>query len=257
MRPVMGLFAALLCLAAFRVQHPLSHYSWMELALPMLTSFLACSSAMVWNDLYDRDHDRKKGKRFAYDHPQMLFFLLIGILAAIGILAGMMKQISLVWTYLTIAMTAISLSYVRSYKYPVLATMIVAICSSVPSWYAITHNLLQLSGGLTIILIVIIVIGAREIIKDIEDATTDKGYKLTIPVVWGRETAWKATASLLLTGTAILCFVQYGRPMSVGSGLFFLCWIVVCWSRSPTKSKLTIDVSLLFYLLFLLFFSQA
>lgn len=143
-----------------------------------LEAFLVATFAMVQNDYIDRFHDLKKGKRFAYEHKkEFIIVLCIGWITVWGI------ALSLPTPNLSILIPVILISMFYSYSRKVMyvQTFCVAIASASPLIF-VNGNLVPLvfyDANALMFLSTFFGIFAREIVKDIEDAEIDVGYKYT------------------------------------------------------------------------------
>lgn len=141
-------------------------------------AFLIASFAMLQNDYVDRVNDLKKGKTFASDHSaQFRIVLIVGWIIIWSIaLFTLIEYIKLL-----IPVIIISMFYSWTRKVPYLQTLCVAFASASPLIFAngVTISLTSSWANSTMFIAVFLSIFGREIIKDVEDAYTDVGYKFT------------------------------------------------------------------------------
>jgi 4-hydroxybenzoate polyprenyltransferase len=186
------IFAGLLVHVGFKIAH--SPTDWVL----VIEVFFIASFAMIQNDYVDRTHDLKKGKRLAYDNPKLFRIILISGWFLITITA-----LTLLIEYCLFLMPGIIVSMLYSYsrKVPYLQTSCVAFASATPLIMPLNHGIpwpipVQ---NLFIFISVLLAIFGREIIKDIEDAEIDVGWKFT-PLSLKRQSKEEM---MMLAGTCI------------------------------------------------------
>lgn len=243
MRPVMGLFAVALCLAGFRLQAEFVHFHQWQIIICAGLTFLTCSLAMLWNDYVDRNRDVLKGKRLAYDNPSQFFRVVQVLGVVIGFTIGFLIDIGPLITGITLIVAALSLYYSMSYRIVILPTAIVALCSAFPSLYGFLVAPQHAQRTVVLFLITFLVIGAREILKDIEDMSCDVGYKATLPLRLG--VGWSRTIAALLVWLATLLVMWSWRsaPLVWASVLLAVVGILI-WPAARLKAaKLLLDIT--------------
>ena len=194
--------------------------------------FLIAGLAMIHNDYYDRENDIKKGKTFAYEHPQEFRRVLIIGWLVVWILALTFLLLQYWVTLLPVIVISICYSYFRKIIY--LQTLCVALTSASPLIIGHIDDSQKDPMHLNIIFffVVLLSIYAREVIKDIEDRNTDKGWKNT-PVSKGREPLHEyieVAGSLMCICTMILVavFKQISEHASPVASLFLMLAIGCC-----------------------------
>jgi len=252
-RPVMGLFATLLCLAGFRLQADLAHYHPWAIALCAVVTFLTCSLAMLWNDYADRYRDACKGKRLAYDNPDKFFRVITGLAVALGFSAAFLRDFSAWAAAITLVMIVLSVYYTRSYTRLGLPLAVVALCSAFPSLYGLVLGPEHPGAGAALFLIVVLIIGAREILKDLEDVELDAGYKATLPLRLGQNNSRLISASLLLLAGATAAVAWYGSSLAWVLLPMAGCALLVWPLARAQAGKLVLDLTILALLSGILF----
>jgi 4-hydroxybenzoate polyprenyltransferase len=206
-RPATSVFAALLVLIGFRYFHPVP---WNIVVILMIAISLVTASIMTWNDYIDRVHDSKKGKTYARDNPRYFVHYLLGLVS--GVIVTLACAFALdVWTGLFCCATwIVGMAYSFMTKWYLLQNLVVACCSGAPILIGMVFKrTFDVRPSLLFGACVFVVL-AREIHKDMEDATIDRGYKNTVPVIRGHSiaTLW---AYLLAFGW-VTCLLSYPHP---------------------------------------------
>lgn len=249
MRPIMGLFAVGLCLAGFRLQAEFVHFHQWQIIICATLTFLTCGLAMLWNDYADRDRDVLKGKRLAHDNPDQFFRVAQILGVVIGLIIGFLIVIGPLITGITLIVAALSLYYSMSYRIVILPTAIVALCSASPSLYGFLVHPQEAQRTVVLFLITFLVIGAREILKDIEDMSSDVGYKATLPLRLGVGRS-RIIATLLIWLAALLALWSWrATPLVWASVLLVVIGIVIWSSPRPKAAKISLDITTLLVLL--------
>lgn len=243
-RPVMGLFASLLIVAAFRLQGiTVEQYGYQKMSVLISLVVGGLTIAMVWNDWYDRDHDAKKGKTYARDNEDLYFrySFTLGI-----VVAGLISLIDFrSWQFWFSMLLMIgSLYYVRTYQIPLLPAITVALVSALPSLYWIGDNRAErpFLGFIFCVLIFVYII-ARETLKDLADVEVDVGYKMTPPIVWGERAARLFAAGLLMIVALSLEFLGLAGWLHLTPLLALAAAAITLknWNP-PTWGKLCVDL---------------
>lgn len=198
MRPI-SLFSFFTVLAGYLI----SSHSWhipplvlMEaLVLMLITSF-----GMAWNNFQDRQMDLKKGRSFAYNNPgKSLALTLVLLVISVTVLPQFTgKNFNLACTIMAVIL--FWYSYIS--RIILVDNLIVAAFSA---WLIIvtTDNIFQLSSiQISLTLIIFLLILGREILKDVEDVKIDRGYRNSIPIMFG-----KANAINIISLSWFLCSV--------------------------------------------------
>ncbi len=181
-------------------------YHIMHLRLPpamiglnALAFALVTGNIMMFNDIVDRFHDVKKGKRFAHDHPTTirLAWRLMSAFIAI-LLIALSYQHALVATFCA-GVWWLGLAYSFVPHWYIAQNALVAACSASPVLCGLVVHGHWNSSASNTAMILFGMIFLREITKDIEDVAFDPGYKASIPVVTAQDTpiGWKPFAAFL------------------------------------------------------------
>ena len=210
------IFASLLVFVSFKICHIASSNS---LILGFGVLAIACAT-MVHNDWRDRFHDIRKGKTLAFSKPEkyilfdvMMWIIAFSITAAVSFQSP--RQSLLLW-----AAIASGLAYSETRKIPMVPIFMVSFTSASATLFPNFggHNSHKLWLFFFAILVVIF---GREIIKDLEDVSVDKGYKWTLPQIIGNH--W--------------CEIIAGISLAVSFILMILlCSYVIIWLPFPMLS---------------------
>lgn len=178
-RPYTVLFAGLVTWIGFRF-HDFDNLTVISLTLLGFLGITSC--IMSFNDLIDRENDKKKKKFFASQyHTELKFYCEILCLICIIILLpiafiDMWLFSFCMWIFL------LGMLYSFITHWYIIQNLVVAVCAAAPilcgSISLRQFNLRVAASSMAIFGI----IWAREIIKDIEDRKADLGYKVTIPI---------------------------------------------------------------------------
>lgn len=244
----MGLFAALLCLAGFRIQGDFAHFQWQQMVLCTLLSFATCSLAMLWNDYVDRERDLLKGKRLAFDNPERFYRILHRLGIGIGFSAGFVKDYRMFGTSVTLIAIILAIFYSNSYKRPLLPMLMVGTCSAYPSLYGLMAYPKHVWAGLGLFLVVFSAIAAREVLKDIEDERDDVGYKLTLPVLVGAGISSRIAATLYWISAGLVLATWPLVVPRACSVLIAVCGLVIWPINQPKIAKLSLDLTIIAFL---------
>lgn len=255
LRPVMGIFSSLLCLAAFRLQAPtFFQVNPTQVVVLLIAVFCGTSATMVYNDFVDREHDLRKGKCHAYESKYAYADLakrLYVVCAFCSAFSGSGISLGVICFCMVLG-----IYYSSTYRVRHLSMVTVGICSASPTLFALfVPSPRSIGLGVTLFLGVFVTICARETLKDIEDAEIDRGYKATIPAIWGISVGRKVAASILLGGSVPLLLLTKDTPPLVLLPLFMVVsGIVTITAKQPEKwGKLAIDLGTICLLIALLF----
>ena len=192
-----------------------------ELGIAMIVAFLICGGGMVINDYFDRVTDRKLHPNKPIPSGRILpntamFYtaslFIAGIILAIVFLPTVSIIITVGFTILLIAYSAV----LTKAKY--LGNFIVASGTAFTLIFGAS-----LAGNYFIIaplaMAALFANLARELIKDLEDVETDKGNKITLPMILGK----KKTESFIFLNYMIaiiavyipVVLLSFGKPMFV------------------------------------------
>jgi hypothetical protein len=181
LRARMGVFAALLALASFRVGNVDISSNWQYILVVCIVVFCATSATMVWNDYQDRDADRAKGKTFASNHAN-IFLAYATFMWVVTVLAVIALAIYGLTPYMVGCSLVLSGLFYNCFRkiWP-LPNIVVALTSANVTLFAPSVDYMQPKSILLLYLGAFLVILAREIVKDIEDVKVDAENKSTLP----------------------------------------------------------------------------
>jgi hypothetical protein len=178
-RPQTALFAFILTLIGF------SFYKTSVWHIAILTSLgftISTASIMTFNDLIDKEHDKKKKKYFASINLKKLYryWSIITSLAVLILCIIIFFDFYLFLFCFFILGLGLFYSFIPNRCCA--NNMIVAFCSASPVLAGMIYfkeiNFYPIISFITFFGIIMI----REIVKDIEDRQIDPGYKKTIPI---------------------------------------------------------------------------
>lgn len=174
--------------------------------LPAVAVFVVLCATMVQNDLRDRQHDARMGKRHAAQNPRQYRLYATTLWLLSGLLA-MAVWLDLGWQSGALIFLCIvtGLLYSELLTVPVLPNLLVAGASSLTVLLATLGQGNEDSGVLLLFVAVASVIHGREILKDFEDHPHDIGHKWTWIQAVG-ETGAKRVAALSL---AVACLATW------------------------------------------------
>jgi len=174
-------------------------------------SFFIAVSGMLQNDWRDRFHDIKKGKSFAAERPKLFLTVLVAFwsvsftIVGFAFFRGMLLGISFLF------LCAIGFAYSEIRKIPLLPTVLVVFCFSSPIFLpSIIYKEVAIPWFL--FLSVFFFVFGREMMKDIDDARIDKGYKWTLAVKMGIKGAQLIAMMSICIGIVIAFSVVVGLP---------------------------------------------
>lgn len=258
MRPVMGAFSSLLCLAALRLQAPtFAQSNVIQTALLLIAVFCGTSATMVWNDFVDREHDLKKDKTHAYRNQGAYIALsrrLWIVCASCCVWASKPEVFG--WLQIGIfCLCIVGIYYSYTYQTPGLPALAVGFASASPSLFALfVPHPRSIALGLALFGGVMLTICTREILKDLEDEEVDRGYKATLPVLLGRHTSKQLAAHILIYGALLLSPLCFNSILVLIPTGMIVSGLVTFWSKKPESTgKLSIDLCTVGILVALLF----
>lgn len=197
MRPLCGTSTALLVISGFRHGHRPIDWS------VVVAVFFITSMAMLWNDYHDREIDIAKGRLLASSHPVwFLRYAFAFVVISLGLFV-------LVWFHnpsfgmLCMGMWITSIAYNKAQHNPIAKNMIVSLNMGATVLFPL------LAGSKTTMLwfmagSIVLIITAREFVKDVEDMEVDCGKKRTLALVTNSRiekntvARWKLFLTLLL-----------------------------------------------------------
>lgn len=154
--------------------------SW-AIALLLATVFMGITwSIMSFNDIVDRDHDRKKGKTFASENPIELivfWFQLSGLTLLLLVVGFTFSP----WAALfCLGIWFLGLMYSFMQRIVLIQNWIVAVCSASPVLVSAFYNGYLLPKQSLVFIALVFLIASKEAYLDIKDRLVDKGYKKTL-----------------------------------------------------------------------------
>jgi len=241
LRPVNCLMAALGTFIGYSIASGLLECQ-PGIAIAMLVAFLVCGGGMVINDYFDLAIDKKQHPKKALASGRitpgtaMLYaaaLFLAGNLLAFFFLPTITSTIAVAFTILLIAYSR----FLGKAKY--LGNWVVASGTAFTLIFGAS-----LFGNYAIVawlaLAALFANLAREVIKDIEDLKTDKGFKKSLPMLLGKKkTIWFAFAYYLIAILAVYVPVfLYGFNRPAFTALVTIANIVFVASfRNARKGK--------------------
>jgi geranylgeranylglycerol-phosphate geranylgeranyltransferase len=165
----------------------------------MVSAMCLGAAGNVANDIADRDADAVNRP----DRPLVKGSISVNVALALGGIAGGVGLlipwfISLRLFALALAALVVMLCYSPLLKQFGLGNFAVAVVASLPPIYGATA-VGWWRAGLVASVLAAILHFAREIVKDLEDVAGDQAQgRRTIPLVWGRETAFVLAAAALI-----------------------------------------------------------
>ncbi|MFH0905325.1 MAG: UbiA family prenyltransferase [bacterium] len=160
--------------------------------------FWICGLTMVWNDLADRKQDTKKGRAMSDDEYRSLkqsairqWWWLVGLALVYG--TAYHSSVSVWQTAILLSQIGVGVwIYNRVRPYYLLNNLTVAITGASPCLLVVPVAGPHTPLILGMFMMTGIVLMIREVLKDIQDAKADKGYKGTLPLRIGSEWAhWR------------------------------------------------------------------
>jgi 4-hydroxybenzoate polyprenyltransferase len=156
-------------------------------ALMVLAFCLVTGNIMIFNDIMDREHDKLKGKDFCSKHPRFAFYIFIlccvKITVLLKIIAGADVLVSFFIALVWLTGLLYSFRFVRMLCLK--QTVMVALCSASPILCGAIHARRAPASVYLVFFSFVILVFARELVKDILDSAIDEGYKKTLPTQMG------------------------------------------------------------------------
>ncbi len=176
MRPLCGMSTALLVISGFRHGHQPIDWS------VVIAVFFLTSMAMLWNDYHDRELDKAKGRFLASHHP--VWFLRYAL--AFAVISFGLSVLVLFhnpsFGMLCMGMWITSLAYNKAQHNPLAKNVIVSLNVAATVMFP-----LLLDGKILVLWLmagsIVVIISAREFVKDVEDMEVDRGKKQTLALV--------------------------------------------------------------------------
>ena len=242
-----SLLAGGLTIVGFKVSYGHIQDAW----LPALATLLISGATMAWNDFRDRNHDRRKGKTFACDHPgEFLAFTLLLWLLSLGV-TSLLATRHPGFAVLAGLMIGAGFLYSEIRRIPLMPNGVVAITAG-------SAVLFPVFTGHYSSLVLWVLFGAtfcgiyaREILKDFDDQEFDAGYKWTLPQI-GPQTARAVSILLFCAGTGLLLWMAFTTARSPLPYLVLLLPILILCrghsDRSIATAKIALDLGMLILL---------
>lgn len=242
------ILAGMLTLCGFQLAVGSIQDAW----LPALAIVVIASSTMVWNDYRDREHDRKKGKDFAFLNRWR--FLAFGLaLWLVSVVLSLAIGVFENWpmAYLALGITASGLVYSETRRLPFVPNALVALTAASPVLFPFAagrHDFRLLLFFLAVVL----AIHAREIAKDFDDVDIDPGYKWTLLQRVGQR------RSLVVIEMLLLCTIPLLPPPNQMLAAFVLILMAFFlatsrniseFKRCARMTKWAIDIATVFIII--------
>ncbi|MCX6723304.1 MAG: UbiA family prenyltransferase [Candidatus Staskawiczbacteria bacterium] len=179
-RPPTTLYAGLTVFAGFNMTTGMNN--WLIVIVAVVFALIT-ANIMVFNDLVEREHDRKKDKNFCYEYTWSVmstFTLGVAIISVLLLVVAYADTVaSLFIGGVWLIGLLYSLRFVR--KLYVAQNLIVAACSASPILCGAIHARTMTPSVSLIFCSLTAMVLMREFLKDIEDVSSDNGYKETLP----------------------------------------------------------------------------
>lgn len=194
-------YAVLMSVVAFKISGLSIPLHWYILIGGLM--FFGGAATMAENNLYDKEHDLKKCKTFAFDHAEELRLVVnllwaVSCILAIAILFSTDPRLGLLSAFLLV----LGFGYSTALQIKYAPGIYVAFVSTGPVLYAfLLEPSLQIA--LLILATVPFILG-RENLKDIDDIEIDRGYKHTIAGALGARNAKIFTGVLYMAAISIV-----------------------------------------------------
>ncbi|MDD5162735.1 MAG: UbiA family prenyltransferase [Candidatus ainarchaeum sp.] len=200
-------------------------FSETQLIIAMLAAFFVCAAGQTINDVFDSEIDARirpkkpiPSKRITKDSA---FWYSIGLFAIGNILALFLMPASIV---ISISFTVLLIVYsAKMQKTKFLGNWIVGLGTAFTLVFGATiignYNIVLFLAAAALLANV-----AREIIKDTEDIDADKGLKVSLPMVAGKQFAKAFVFALYIVAIILPLFVFFA--LKFGNILFLVFAIV-------------------------------
>ncbi len=246
-RPQDGIFSTGIIYISLSAQPYFIQLNKHHLLLFMLIIFLLISLSMSANDWFDRRKDLLKNKRFASEHSKSLLIINVLLWLTTAFLVYKLNQTELkIFMPLLLIHLFFSPFYSLGQKIIFLPTLIVAI--SVASLMLYASFLPQADKTLIIasFLILLLIISAREIIKDFQDVESDKNFKKTIPLFYGRKISLITTITILTISLVMMISFNYLNIITLIPIIFCIYFLQ---KNKYQQAKLSVNVILFIFFL--------
>lgn len=227
--------AALLAVTSFRLSDVT--VNWLAV---IAVFFIACA-AMLQNDWRDRDHDARKGKRLALDHPRPFFRLLVVVWVIVCglVYITVFSRVAAAGDIgILLAVTAFaSLVYSEIRRIPMASILLVSTTSAAPALLPVVAGVNKTETVWMLFLSVMLIIFGREIIKDLKDKKIDYGYKWSIPIAAGDKRAKIIALAAVALGIVVAVKIS---PMVLPASLVIIISAImrVCEQRLSLKIEM-------------------
>lgn len=244
-RPQDGIFSAGMTYVSLSAQQYFTQLNKHHLLLFILIIFLLVSLSMSANDWFDRRKDLLKNKRFASKHAKSLLLINMLLWLITAFLVYRLNQTELkIFMPLILIHLFFSPFYSLGQKIIFLPTLIVAISVASLMLYA---GFLPQADNITIVtsfLILLLIIFAREIIKDFQDKESDKNFKKTIPLIYNQKISLAIIITILTISFILMVVFNYINVINLAP--FLLC-IYFLRKNQYKQAKLSINVVLFIF----------
>lgn len=217
-RPTVSIPAAMLVHVGYRLEHLPTNWGL------VIIIFILTGLTMLQNDYFDREHDLKKGKRFAYENPKFLLKFLVAGWTLTLLSAALYYPSQFIFLSL-IAGIGFFYSFFR--KITGLSHFTVAVLSASPLFLAEMYH----SNQAVIWFSVAVFLGiyAREALKDVEDRVIDQGYKntlLTAEVLEFNAVHENAAYIICFAAAVPIMAMPHGQPLVVLLYFLAICMLI-------------------------------
>jgi 4-hydroxybenzoate polyprenyltransferase len=196
--------------------------------------FCIFTATRLQNDWRDRNHDLKKGKRFASGHPGLFLGLVFSSWALCGLLIVIAALQNRMLALLLLLMVLEGLIYSETRRVPWLPISISVLLSASPAFFPATLTS-DVNRMLPLFAVAALFIFGREMLKDLEDSAIDAGYKWTIPVAYGERTAkWLAIGSIV-AACAVAATIS---PWTLGGSIVAVMGLFLFSRDSPLSTTM-------------------
>ncbi len=219
--------------------------------LLLVALFSVITVTMLQNDWRDRVHDIGKGKMLATQKPFLFLCWLIFFWILCVVLVSMVVFKYHFWGILFVGMALVGAIYSEARRIPLLSVTIVTITVAsttlLPMVFGVEFKMLW-----PLFVSVALIMFGRETLHDIADIEVDRGYKKTVPIVFGDKFARTISTITLLIGCGILISISAASVV----GTIFVAWGLskVYKETRLITSRKKIDFGFLLLCIGLLFF---
>jgi len=194
--------------------------------LAAFTVAVIAVATMVWNDWRDKVHDTKKGRRLAHDRPKQFLFFSLMLWAFALTLTIMLFREEFRFGILALCMVVVGMLYSEMRLIPVIPTLFVSVTAASSTLFPLLVGDSGRMRNWLLFAAVAIFIFGREILKDLDDHSIDRGYKWTFPVKIGVRISRVLVVQLWLTSIMIGALINplslAGIPLLIAADFYLL-----------------------------------